>query len=139
MKDKAQGARRKAQGRKDGREMIKREETPIVIKSKALALEIIKLCNFLKEKKHEYSLSDQMIRSGTSVGANIREAIHGVSDNDMYNKFNIALKEASETEYWLEILSESGYLEPKQIETAYSLNRECIKMLISITAKQKKL
>lgn len=121
------------------RKMIKREETPIAVKSKALALEIIKLCNFLREQKHEYSLSDQMIRSGTSVGANVREAIHGVSDNDMYNKFNIALKEASETEYWLEILAESGYLNEEQIKSAYNLNKECLRMLISITAKQKKL
>lgn len=117
--------------------MIKRNETPIVVKSKALALEIIKLCNFLKQQKHEYSLSDQMIRSGTSVGANVKEAIHGSSDNDMYNKFNIALKEASETEYWLEILSESGYLDTEQIKEAYGLCQECLKLLVSIMNKKK--
>ena len=117
--------------------MINRNETPIVVKSKALALEIIKLCNFLKQQKHEYSLSDQMIRSGTSVGANVKEAIRGSSDNDMYNKFNIALKEASETEYWLEILSESGYLDAEQIKVAYGLCQECLKLLVSIMNKKK--
>ena len=116
--------------------MIDRNKTPIVVKSKALALEIIKVSNKLKNEKHEYSLSDQMLRSGTSVGANIKEAIRGVSNNDMYNKFNISLKEASETEYWLEILSESKILSENDIKNAYELCQECIRMLITITKKQ---
>ena len=72
----------------------------IVMKSKAFALETIKLYQHLTTEKHEFVLSKQLLRSGTSIGANVKEAIRGESKLDFYHKMAIALKEASETEYW---------------------------------------
>ena len=70
---------------------------------------IIKVCNEIKKSKRESVLSNQLIRSGTSVGANIREAFYAHSKADFIAKLQIALKECSESEYWLELLIESGY------------------------------
>ena len=105
----------------------------IVDKSKAFALRIIKLYQMLHQQ-HEFILSKQLLRSGTSIGANVREAIHGQSRADFYAKMNIALKEASETEYWLELLSESGYIpNDTAYRTLYKDCQELIAILISIT------
>ena len=78
-------------------------------KSKAFALQIIKVCNEIKLSKRESVLTNQLIRSGTSVGANIREAMYAHGKADFIAKLQIALKECSESEYWLELLIESGY------------------------------
>lgn len=78
-------------------------------KSKAFALQIIKVCNEVKSAKRESVLTNQLIRSGTSVGANIREAFYGHGKADFIAKLQIALKECSESEYWLELLIESDY------------------------------
>lgn len=104
----------------------------IVVKSKNFAINCIKLYQFLNNKKYEYVISKQLLRSGTSIGANVKEAIRGQSTADFKAKMNIALKEASETEYWIEILNESNYL--TKSETADLLNdcRELIKILTSI-------
>ena len=83
--------------------------SPLQDKSKAFALEIIKVCNEIKHSKRESVLTNQLIRSGTSVGANIREAIYAHGKADFIVKLQIALKECSESEYWLELLEESGY------------------------------
>ena len=85
----------------------------IVDKSKVFALRIIRLYQYLKNEKSEFVLSKQLLRSGTSIGANVKEAIRGQSRADFYAKLNISLKEASETEYWLELLHESEYIEEK--------------------------
>lgn len=90
-------------------------DSPLIIKSKELALEIIKVCNYIKHSKKEAVLTNQLIRSGTSVGANIREAFYGHSKADFVAKLQIALKECSETEYWLELLIESGYYDKNDI------------------------
>ena len=74
--------------------------------SKRFALEIIKLYSFLNKEKNEYILSKQLLRSGTSIGANVRESKNDQSQLDFLNKINIALKEADETQYWLELLYE---------------------------------
>ena len=87
------------------------KENVIVEKSKSFALRIIRLYRYLCGEKNEYILSKQLLRSGTSIGANVKEAIRGQSKADFYAKMNISLKEASETEYWLELLHESGYIE----------------------------
>lgn len=84
-------------------------DSPLISKSKQLALDIIQVCNQVKTEKKETVLTNQLIRSGTSVGANIREAFFGHSKADFIAKLQIALKECSETEYWLELLIESGY------------------------------
>lgn len=109
----------------------------LIIKSKTFALNIIKVCNDVKSTKKESVLTNQLIRSGTSVGANIREAFSGHSKADFIAKLQISLKECSESEYWIELLIESGYYEDTSI-----LN-DCIelkKLLISSinTAKKNK-
>ena len=109
----------------------------IVEKSKAFALRIIKLYQYLCSEKHEYILSKQVLRSGTSIGANVKEAVRGQSKADFYAKLNIALKEASETEYWLELLHESDYIDNKSFNDIYSDCQEILKILISITKTQK--
>ena len=109
----------------------------IVDKSKAFALRIIKLYKYLCNEKQEYVLSKQILRSGTSVGANVKEAVRGQSKADFYAKMNIALKEISETEYWLELLHESEYIETKNFESIYNDCQGIIKILVSITKTQK--
>ena len=78
--------------------------------SKAFALRIIRFYKYLNEEKNIKVLSKQVLRSGTSIGANVRESINAQSKMDFINKLNIALKEANETEYWLELLYESDKL-----------------------------
>lgn len=78
-------------------------------KSKVFALRIIKVCNEVKREKKESVLTNQLVRSGTSIGANISEAIYAHGRADFIAKLQIALKECSESEYWLELLIESGY------------------------------
>ena len=109
----------------------------IVDKSKAFALRIIRLYQYLKNEKSEYVLSKQLLRSGTSIGANVKEAIRGQSRADFYAKLNISLKEASETEYWLELLHESEYIEEKAFNSIYADCQELIKLLVAITKTQK--
>ena len=90
-------------------------DSPLLSKSKSFALAIIKVCNEVKSSKHESVLTNQLIRSGTSIGANIREAFYGHSKADFISKLQIALKECSESEYWLELLIESGYYDNRDI------------------------
>lgn len=87
----------------------------LITKSKSFALEIIKVCNIVKQSKKETVLTNQLIRSGTSVGANIREAFYGHGKADFIAKLQIALKECSESEYWIELLIESGYYDDTKI------------------------
>ena len=119
-----------------GRGNIK-ADSPLIIKSKEFALQIIKVCNYVKQTKKESVLTNQLIRSGTSVGANIREAFYGHGKADFIAKLQIALKECSESEYWIELLIESGYYKDKTL-----LNKctEVKRILISSinTAKKNK-
>ena len=105
----------------------------IVEKSKEFALRIIRLSSYLSEERHEYVLSRQILRSGTSVGANIREATRGQSRADFYTKLTVALKEADETAYWLELLHESGYIGKDAFESMYQDCQELIRLLTAIT------
>ena len=91
------------------KEKRKMTESPLMIKSKELALEVIKVCKELRNSKCEGALISQFLRSGTSVGANVREAQYAHGTADFISKLQIALKECSETEYWIELLLESGY------------------------------
>ena len=84
-------------------------ESPLLTKSKAFALEIIRVCNEIKRGQKESILTNQLVRSGTSIGANTREALYAHSRADFIAKLQIALKECAESEYWLELLIESGY------------------------------
>lgn len=106
-------------------------------KSKAFAVRIIKLYKYLTDKQSEYVLSKQLLRSGTSIGANIREAVQAQSKNDFVSKMNIALKEASESEYWLKLLFETDYLSKEQFDSIYSDCNELNKLLIAIVKSSK--
>ncbi|MBQ9843857.1 MAG: four helix bundle protein [Oscillospiraceae bacterium] len=90
-------------------------DSPLLAKSKAFALEIIRVCNEIKRNQKESILTNQLVRSGTSIGANIREAFYAHGKADFIAKLQIALKECSESEYWLELLIESGYYNDKSI------------------------
>ncbi|MBV5284146.1 MAG: four helix bundle protein [Paludibacter sp.] len=107
------------------------QDNKIVVKSKAFAVRIIRLYQFLQNEKKEYTLSKQLLRSGTSIGANVKEAIRGFSKKDFRFKLGIALKEASETEYWLELLYETEYISEKQF---LSMNDDCIELIKILTA-----
>ncbi len=113
-------------------------ENVIVTKSKDFAVRIIRAYKYLTSEKSEYIMSKQLLRSGTSIGANVKEAIRGQSKPDFYAKLNIALKEASEAEYWLEILYETDYIDKKLYESINSDCEEIIKLLVSITKTQQK-
>ena len=89
--------------------------SPLIVKSKQFALDVIKACNKVKNEKRETVLTNQLIRSGTSIGANIREAFYGHGKSDFIAKLQIALKECSESEYWIELLIESGYYDNSEI------------------------
>ena len=103
-------------------------------KSYAFALRIVKLYKFLTEDKKEYILSKQILRSGTSIGANIAEASQGQSKADFVHKLSISLKEAFETQYWLELLRDGEYLEPRLAE---SLILDCCELQKILTASIK--
>ena len=105
----------------------------IAEKSKAFALRIIRLARYLNGEKRETVLCRQILRSGTSVGANIREASRGQSRADFYTKLTIALKEADETAYWLELLHESEYIPTKAYDSLYADCQELIRLLTAIT------
>ena len=104
------------------------DESPIRKKSFEFACEIVLYCDKLKENK-DFELASQLLRSGTGIGANTREAQRGVSKRDFKNKFGIALKEADETIYWLEILEVTGRDVPENMKNKCE---ELIRILVAI-------
>ncbi len=108
-------------------------------KSFVFALRIVKLYKYLCEEKKEFVLSKQILRSGTSIGANIEEAIGGQSDKDFLSKLEISYKEARETNYWLRLLFASDYLTKEQADSLIADSEELKKILakIIITLKNK--
>ena len=113
-------------------EKIMKSDNVIVDKSMDFSIRIVKLYKFLTENKREYVLSKQILRSGTSIGANVKEGVRGQSKADFISKMAIALKEASETEYWLELLYKTDYLNENQYNSINSDCEELIKILMSI-------
>ena len=109
------------------------KETALQKKSKAFAIRIIRMYQYLCEEKKEYILSKQVLRSGTSIGANIREAKRAQSTPDFYAKLYISLKEAEETEYWLELLVETDYITKEMFDSINTDCEEIIKLLVSST------
>src|SRR5690554_4791084 len=99
-------------------------------KSFAFAVRVVKLYQFLCEQKREFVLSKQLLRSGTSVGAMVREAEHAETKNDFKHKLSIAQKEINETIYWLELLKETDYLTEEQFE---SINTDAIEIIKLVT------
>lgn len=107
-------------------------------RTKAFAIRIIKACDFLDENPGVCrTLSKQLLRSGTSIGANVREAQSAQSDRDFLSKLEIALKEERETEYWLEILIESELVDKSKFEPLLQENKEIGKILVASTRKIK--
>ena len=103
-------------------------------KSKRFAVRIVHLYQYLDLEKQEHVLSKQILRSGTSIGANIAESSCAISRKDFFNKIYIALKEATETLYWLELLQETGYIDQHQFTSLYS-DCEELRRILSATTK----
>jgi four helix bundle protein len=101
------------------------------------AVRIVNLCKFLQNEKNEYILSKQILRSGTSIGANVAEAQQGQSKPDFTSKINIALKEAAETDYWLRLLYETDYLSKEQFNSMISDCDEIESILVAIVRSSK--
>lgn len=111
----------------------------IHVKSKGFAVRIIRLVQFLQKEKKEYVLSQQLLKSGTSIGANVSESVYAQSKADFISKMSIALKEASETEYWIDLLEETEYVKFEQIADLKSELEELLKLLTSIIKTSKKI
>ncbi|MGK7902977.1 MAG: four helix bundle protein [Hormoscilla sp.] len=100
-------------------------------KSFAFALRIVNLSRYLNQEKQEYVLSKQVLRSGTAIGALVRESEQAESRADFIHKLAIALKEANETQYWLELLHQSDYIDERSFK---SIDQDCIELLKLLTS-----
>lgn len=127
---------------------MKKEETsegtpkphPLRDKSFHLAVRVVRLCRYLRDEKHEYIISKQLLKSGTNPGAMVREAINAESGVDFIHKLGIAQKETGETQYWLELLCASEYLNETEFQSIYSDSEEVMKLIrSSILTKKKNL
>ena len=114
-----------------------KKENVVMSKSYTFALRIIKIYKYLVAEKKEYVLSKQLLRSGTAIGALIKEGEHAQSKADFLNKMNVSLKEANETEYWIELLRDSEYLSTSVSFSLLSDIAEIIRILISIVKSTK--
>jgi four helix bundle protein len=106
-------------------------------KSFAFAVRVVNLYSFLCKEKKEFVLSKQLLRSGTAIGASVREAERAESKADFVHKLSIALKESNETDYWILLLSETKFLTPKESQSILSDNTELLKLLTSIIQSTK--
>ena len=111
--------------------MMTRKDNSIAEKSMVFAVRVVGLYRYLSEKKRECVMSKQVLRSGTSIGANVREANSAQSKADFIAKMSIALKECDETGYWLELLSRTGFLSR---EECISVESDCRELFAMITA-----
>ncbi len=109
-----------------------KKENVIREKSFAFSVRIVKLYRYLCRERKEFVLSKQVLKSGTSIGANVEESIGGQSDKDFLSKLNIAYKEARETIYWLRLLSATGYLDDEHANSLIADAEELCKILASI-------
>jgi four helix bundle protein len=109
-----------------------KSDNVIQIKSYAFALKIVKTYQYLVEEKKEFVLSRQLLKSGTSIGANTEEALGGQTDRDFYTKFNIVYKEARETHFWLRLLRDSNILSGEQADSLLKDCEEILKIVGSI-------
>ena len=112
-------------------------DNQIVTDSKTFAVRIIKLYKYLTEEKKEFVISKQVLRSGTSIGANISESVFAQSRMDFVSKMSIALKEANETKYWLELLVETDYLTEEQYKSVVENVKKIIGTLVNIVNSTK--
>jgi four helix bundle protein len=114
------------------------KNNPLREKTADFSLRIINLYKYLTDEFNDYVISNQVLRSGTSVGANVAEAIYAQTKRDFVTKLSISLKEASETEYWFDLLYRSGYIKEKEFESLLSDAEEIRKMLVSSIKTSKK-
>ena len=115
-----------------------KENNQIAIDSKKFAIRIVNLYKYLNDVKKEFVISKQILRSGTSIGANISESVYAQSRQDFISKLSISLKEASETKYWLEILYETDFIDDTQFESLSDDNSKLIGTLVNIINSTKK-
>ena len=113
-------------------------ENVVAYKSFALAVRVVRLCRHLRETQHEYVLSKQLLRSGTSIGANVEEAIGGISRADFCAKISIAYKEARETSYWLRLLHATDYLTLEAYTSLHHDSEEVCRILRAILNSTRK-
>jgi len=114
------------------------ENSIVNTKSFEFSVRIVNLYRFLCEQKKDFILSKQLLRSGTSIGANIREALQAQGKKDFLSKINIALKEANETIYWIELLHATDFIDVKQKESIWKDCDEIIRMLVSTVKTTKR-
>ncbi len=112
------------------------KDNPIKKKSRDFAIDIINLYKWLVDVQHEYILSKQILRSGTSIGANVAEGVKGQSRPDFYSKMHISLKEANETSYWLDIMHATGYIPNDKFNNLNTKCDELISILVAIVKNQ---
>jgi four helix bundle protein len=110
---------------------------PIYLKSFAFAVRVIKLARFLQGEKREFVISKQVVRSGTAIGALVREGEHAESKSDFTHKMSVALKEANETLYWLESLHASELIDHPSFESIAGDNDELLRLLVAIVKTSK--
>jgi four helix bundle protein len=108
------------------------KENVVKIKSFAFAVKIVKLYQQIVKDQHEYVLSKQLLKSATSIGANVEEADAGISTNDFSSKISIAYKEAKETQYWLRLMNTTGYIQTEKYNELANDCEEICKLLFSI-------
>ena len=108
-----------------------KDDSAVQTKSKAFAIRIVRMYQFLTDKKKEFVLSKQVLRSGTSVGANLSEAKYAISKKEFIQKVQIALKECAETAFWLELLRETDYLTEREFSDIHPDCTELLRMLTS--------
>lgn len=117
--------------------MRSKDDNVVVQKSYAFSLRCVRLYKYLCSRDGNYIIGKQLLRSGTSIGANVREALRAQTRPDFVTKLNVALKEASETEYWIELLRDSDYISSSQAESMLADCVELLKILTSIVKKSK--
>jgi len=117
--------------------MKSKDDNIVVAKSYAFAVRCVKLYKYLCDEKHDFTIGKQLMRSGTSIGANVKEATRGVSKADFTAKMSISLKEASESEFWIELLRDTEYITTQQAESMLADCQELLKLLMSIIKTSK--
>ena len=113
---------------------MRNEKNTVLVKAKTFAIRIVKLFAFLRKEKKDFILSKQILRSGTSIGANLAEAEFAVSEKDFLSKNYIALKECAETLYWLELMYQTDTLTKEQFD---SIHQDCLELLRLLSATTK--
>ena len=114
-----------------------KKDNIVVEKTYAFAIRIVNCYKYLNAEQKEFIISKQMLRSGTSIGANVEEAVGGQSEKDFYSKLHIAYKEARETNYWLRLLRDTEFLDRKMSESILTDNDEILKLIGSIIKTMK--